>query len=267
MAKGNDIFYDARLVEETRTHFATILEGRYSEPFFYCFFKIIQRKVYLGYYTYRGREVKLKGIVDFIFSKHYGLGLNGIDQFILPICDVMIYDETESQYARQILKWLKKESSLFKLPKKAHEFERLLSWVRYRKGTGRVSNREIRIFIKLYNSHPEFLERIGQAREFRTFEQAGIAAGIVQVRPGVSIRINRDMTGEEYDIAAEKIYNMLGPEGNCRLIERLISIQKNDKTIQAGYTKSGGDAEEDDETIASSLCERIRISGDDGPGD
>jgi uncharacterized protein YacL (UPF0231 family) len=268
LSAGADLFYDARLVEETRLHLAVVLDGRYSEQFFYCFFKLIERKVYLGYYTFKNKKVELKGVIDFIFNKNYGLGLKGIDQFVLAIADVMIYDETESQYARQIIKWLKKQSPLFKLPPKAYEFERLLSWVRFRKQTGKVSNREIRIFIEIYNKYPEYLSDIGEGRKYKTFEQAGIASGIVTKIPGSNIRFNIDMTLDELKDVASKIYKLLGSERNCKLIELLIQIQEEeiyrDNAAKIGKNNAlPGDFDaEYSESAAISLCDRIRNGSD-----
>jgi hypothetical protein len=267
VSRGPDIFYDARLVEETRLHLATILDGRYSEQFYYCFFKIIERKTYLGYYTFKNKQIQLKGIVDFIHSKHYGFGLNSIEHFMIALSDAMVYDETESQYARQTVKWLAKQSPLFKLPRKVYEFERLLSWVRFRKATSRVTNREIRIFIHLYNAYPEYLPDVGEGRKFKTFEQAGIAAGIVTKIPGKNIRFNIDMTIAELEDVAEKIYDLLGPERNCKLIELLINAQE----AKVNYV-NGGEAGEDyadsddyggghSQPAALSLCNRIREGG------
>lgn len=272
MAAGQDLFYDARLVEEVRLHLATILDKRYSEQFYYCFFKLIERKTYLGYYTFKNKRVELRGIVDFVHSKHYGLGLDSVEHFMIAISDTMIYDETESQYARQVVKWLANESYMFKFPRRVYEFERLLSWVRFRKATGRVTNREVRIFIELYNRLPEYLPDIGEGRVYKTFEQAGIVAGIVTKIPGKNIRFNLDMTVAELESVAEKIYDLLGPERNCKLIELLILAQEkskdhvNDREAGEDYADSDDYRGGHSQPAAISLCDRIRNGSDSGTG-
>ena len=217
-----DAFADAKLVEETRLYYSYILAGRYSEQFFVCFFKIIQKKIYLGYITLKGKKVELKGICDFLFSKHYGLGIKTIDSFVLAITDQAVYDETESQYARQVIKWLKKESYLFAFPRKAYELERLYALIRYRRKIKQISHKEINLFIKMYNTHPEILPDIGEGRQYRTFEQAAVACGMITLIKKKGIGFLEEMNDEELKTAAKSVYQILGKEKSCRFVEHLL---------------------------------------------
>jgi hypothetical protein len=217
-----DAFADAKLVEETRLYYSYILAGRYSEQFYVCFFKIIQKKIYLGYITLKGKKVQLKGILDFLYSKFYGLGIKNIDSFVLAISDQAVYDETESQYARQVLKWLKSESYLFTLPRKVYELERLYALIRYRRRLKQISQKEINLFIKLYNTNSEILPDIGEDRKYKTFEQAAVACGMIELTKKKNIGFLEEMNDEELKKAAKSVYQILDKDKSCRFVEHLL---------------------------------------------
>jgi hypothetical protein len=221
-----DPFADARLVEELRLYYSYIIEGRYSEQFYICLFKIIKKEIYKGYFTFSGKQVKLKGIIDFLHSKHYGLGIKDISEFMIAYVDQMIYDETESQYARQIVKWLRKQHYTFKFPRKAYELERLLSWIRFKKSKNKIKPRDILFFIEIYNKFPDILPDIGEGRRYKDFEQAAIACDITKAIRKRNIALNEDMNEAELRSAARGIYSVLGEKVNHRLIELMIECQE-----------------------------------------
>jgi hypothetical protein len=239
---GADPFSNARLVEELRLHYSHILEGRYSEQFYVCFFKVIEKKIYLGYTTLAGKQIELKGILDFLHSKHYGLGITRLHDFMLAFVDQMIYDETESQYARQIVEWLRNQSYLFKFPRKVYELERLFSWIRYRKAKKKINQKEINLFILIYNKCPDILKNIGEGRDYRTFEQAAIAAGLIAAVKKRRVPFYDDMNENELRYAANQIYRIVGPTVNHRLIEILLERQESNGDLPIKY-----EAEQEDD--------------------
>jgi len=224
----NDIFYPARLVADTRLHLSTIMNGQYSEPFYMNMCKIVELKIYLGYLTVKGKEIKLKGIKDFFFNVCYGLGIRDYNQFIANLTKTCLKDKSRTKYALKFIEWLRKEDSSFNFPQELFEYRRLMISVRYMK---RISKkRQFWLYSavrEMYEHHPHLLEKIGEDREYKTIEKCYFDNGLGHRKEKIKpIALYNEPTLAEVEQLADVLYDRLGGHKTKYLILKMLEICK-----------------------------------------
>lgn len=229
----NDTFYGARLVADARLHLGTIMNGQYSEPFFVTMCKIMSQEVYLGYTTFTGKEIKLKGIKDFLYSSLYGLGLKAttVHLFLGNCSKAAINDKTQTQYSMKFIKWLQKQDPVFDFPQELFEYKRLRIYVSYRYRR-RKSEMWLRLglLLSLYHQKPHLLQHIGQGRKYEDIvkccEDNYIAEVSKKLRP---IELYKNPTIDQVRRLAEKLNERLDKLEKRVLIATLIELYKLDE--------------------------------------
>jgi hypothetical protein len=228
----HDDFYDARLVADARLHLSTIMNGQYSEPFFVTMCKIMKRETYLGYKTFRGKDVKLKGIIDFFYSKHYGLGINqhSINLFLANCSQVAIEDKTQTQYAYRLITWLRGQDPRFDFPAEFFEYKRLCTVLRYMpKRLKKERWRQQKLLLMLYKSYPHLLKEIGSGRQFKNIveccEHYKLCSQFETVR---LIKFYKNPNAHAVKALAEDIHERLDKHKRRVLIATLIELYKRD---------------------------------------
>lgn len=234
----NDTFHGARLVADARLHLGTIMNGQYSEPFFVTMCKIMSEKVYLGYTTFTGKEIKLKGIKDFLYSSLYGLGLKAttIHIFLANCSKAAISDKTQTQYSMRFIKWLRQQDAVFNFPQELFEYKRLRIAVsyRYRRRKPEMWLR-LNLLLSLYHQKPHLLEHIGPGREYEDIvkccEDNYISEVSKKLKP---IELYKNPTLEQVRKLAQKLNERLDKLERRVLIATLIELYKSDERSNDG---------------------------------
>lgn len=225
-----DTFYGARLVADARLHLGAIMNGQYSEPFFVTMCKITSQEVYLGYTTFTGKEVKLKGIKDFLYNSLYGLGLKAstIHVFLANCAKAAINDKTQTQYSMRFIRWLQKQDDIFAFPQEVFEYKRLRFFIvsRYRKRKSEMWLR-LGMLASLYNQMPHLLQDVGPGRKYpdivKCCEEHYIAEASKKLRP---IELYKNPTLDQVHKLAEKLDERLDKLKKRALIAKLIELYK-----------------------------------------
>lgn len=226
----NDTFYGARLVADARLHLGTIMNGQYSEPFFVTMCKIMSSEVYLGYTTFTGREIKLKGIKDFLYSSLHGLGLKAttIHIFLANCSKAAINDKTQTQYSMRFIRWLQKQDPVFDFPQELFEYKRLRIHVsyRYRRKKPEMWLR-LGMLTSIYHQRPDLLQHIGPGRKYEDIvkccEANYIAQASKKLRP---IELYKNPTVDQVRKLAKKLDERLDKLEKRVLIATLIELYK-----------------------------------------
>ena len=113
MLDRNDPHYGALLIEQARLHLGTVMAGQDSEPFFMAMLQIAEAGVHLQYLSLKNKEVKLKGIKDFLQSVYYGLGIKDIESLTANIIKSSLKERSKNKYAHQFIEWLKTQDAEF----------------------------------------------------------------------------------------------------------------------------------------------------------
>lgn len=178
MIDKSDPYYGALLIEEARLHLGTVMAGQDSEPFFVAMLKIVESKIYLGYTTLKGKEVKLKGVKDFLQSVYYGLGVRDLNAFVLSVVKSSLKERSKNKYAHQFIEWLKEQDPVFQFPPEYFEYRRVVKMIFYNK---RIPKKTKLLSYKwarfIYNTQPELLSSIGYDRKYKTVESCYYGEG------------------------------------------------------------------------------------------
>lgn len=226
----SDTFYGARLVADARLHLGAIMNGQYSEPFFVTMCKIMSQDVYLGYTTFTGKEVKLSGIKDFLYSSLYGLGLKPatINIFLSNCSKAAINDKTQTQYSMRFIKWLQAQDPIFAFPQELFEYKRLRYWVacKYKRRKSEMWLR-LGLLLSIYNQKPHLLQDIGVNRKYpdvvQCAEENDISEVSKKLRP---IELYKNPTVDQVRKLAEKLDERLDRRKKRVLIANLIELYR-----------------------------------------
>lgn len=227
---GRDQFWAARLVESTRFHLAVIMQDEYSEEFYVNMCRIAKYKIYLGYKTLKGKDCQLTGIKDFLWSRHYGLGVSNMNEFMRMITKQSINDKTKEQFARHFLDWLCTQDRTFNLPPEIFEYRRLLYWIRKKPDNDLFSkkrNPQEYVWLKfIYHTHPDLLVDIGPGRKYKALRDVMVAHGYTYDRQSKSVSIQKYPSQKEIKQTAKSIYGILGPQFSKKLVLEIIRYHK-----------------------------------------
>lgn len=230
MLDTNDIFYEYRLVLDTRLHLAAVLRGQFSEPFFVNMCKIAYRKIYLGYTNPLGEKSEMYSIMGFFRNRSHGLGIIEIAEFCAKMRMVAIHDKSKKQYAVRFLEWLSRQDEYFTYPQEVYEYKRLISLAnRSELGIKRKKYiyRAVSIINFLYKAHPEVLADIGFDRKHKNIFEVGKLYDFQTSRQTFKqLRIFKNQTTYQTQQTAECLYRELGTYQSKVLVSRIIELLK-----------------------------------------
>jgi hypothetical protein len=236
--KGQDEWWPKRIVAEARIHLASIYAGHFDENFYRCLCLIVNHRVYLGYRVKVDKEIKLKGIKDFLFSIHYGLGIEDLVEFISITTRLAVEDKSSEKYARTFLRWIRHQDSIFALPPEAWEYKRIFTGLKLQarkdiKAKKKPDNRMYAYLKTLYHCHPEVLIEIGKGRKYANVYEAVIDLGIAVKKERSIIRIARPENVEQITETAEALCKQLGLAVSKVFIRKMLDYIKSQENIEA----------------------------------
>jgi hypothetical protein len=225
----SDEFYGARLVADARLHLGAIMNGQYSEPFFVTMCKIISQEVYLGYKNFSGKQVKLSGIKDFLYSFHHGLGLKAstIDLFCLNCTKLALKDRSQSKYAFRFVDWLKKQDEKFVFPEEVFELRKIYAQISLEQRTDRKEKwRQLSLAKKIYSTNSELLSGIGAGKKYKNVVDCAEALGLLKKPRLIRQNLYNNPTERNLFLLAKQLSRILAPRERRCLIANMIEIYK-----------------------------------------
>lgn len=244
-----DDFYGARLVASARLHLPNVINGQPSPLFFEAMCEIVERRVYRGYKTMRGKDVKLSGIKDFMFNFHYGLGIKDMPHFLSNCVHIDMNKTPKDKNLRRFIDWLKTEDpNSFQFPAHYWEFRRLQIATYQMRGSKDKKMLYLNMLRIMYNTHPEILRFIGVNRKYTSIPQAYQKEGYTE-RPQVlkPIKLYRNPNMYEIETLARNLNARLDKLKNRILIAKLIEIYKVNEAIEKHLAR--GTSPDDDSEI------------------
>lgn len=219
MLNKGDPFYEAMLVEDARLHLATVMAGQDSEPFFMTMLKIIEADVHHGYTTMRGKEVRLKGIKDFVHSVYYGLGIKDLGEFIVAVTKSALREKSKNRYAYKFVDWLRDEDHTFRFPESFFEYRRLIrETARNRKKKKFDKILDYRTIKFLYQAQPDILIEIGNGRKYKNAQECYYALGYSEKKEALKpIKVFRNPTNLQVEEVGRLLFERFGP-GKSRIL-------------------------------------------------
>lgn len=225
MSSKDDPYYGALLIEEARLHLGTVMAGQDSEPFFVAMLRIIDAKIYLGYRTLRDKDVRLRGIKDFLQSVYYGLGIKDIDGFIANVVKSSLKERSRSKYAHQFIEWLKTQDPVFQFPPEYFEYRRVIRMIFYNKRMQQkmklLSYKRARF---IYNTDPGLLSCIGYDRKYKTVESCYYGEGLEEKQEILKpIKSYQNPTEFQLGQLADSLFERLGKSKAAMLASELLA--------------------------------------------
>lgn len=219
MLNKSDPYYGALLVENARLHLGTVMAGQDSEPFFLTMLKIAESRVYLGYRNLRDKDVRLRGIKDFLYSVYYGLGIKDMNEFLINVTKSALNERSKNKYAYKFIDWLKTQDELFEFPQEFFEFRRVVCEIhRDRKKHKIKKHFEYKTARFLYETVPHLMVNIGRGREYKSVSDCYYKLGYAEEKKSLSsVKIYQNPTKEQLAEAGSDIFEKLGP-GRSRLL-------------------------------------------------
>ena len=230
-----DEFYDARLIATARLHLGTVVNGQSSEMFFATMCKIIDRKAYLGYKAFNGKDVKLSGVKDFIFNSLYGLGVKKatLSTLLANCMKAATNDKSQAQYSVRVVKWLAAENEAFDFPQEMFEFFRIKASIEspYKK-PGKTASKMLKILSRLYHQYPSALQHIGPDRKYKNvFECARDFTIWDRPERLTPITLYKHPRLSQIHDLAENLSERLDMKKRRILIASMIELYKRDKAL------------------------------------
>ena len=240
LSKG-DPFYGALLVENARLHLGTVMAGQ--EPFFMAMLKIAESKVYLGYTTIRGKEVKLKGIKDFIHSVYYGLGVKNLGEFILAVTKSALKEKSKNRYAYKFIDWLKEQDQTFRFPESFFEYRRIVKSIaldRKKKKFHKILDYRTAKF--LYQMQPDLLAEIGPGRKYKNVQECYYANGYGEKKQILKpIKVFRNPTNLQVEEVGKLLFERFGSAKSRVLALKLLEQCADARAARAGDPEPADD--------------------------
>lgn len=231
----SDPFYGARLIAAARLHLGAVINNDNSEEFFVTMCKIIRNEFYLGYKTFTGKDVKLAGMKDFIFSSHYGLGIKKatMSTFLANCAKAAVNDKTQSQCAKRFVKWLGEQHDKFALPQAYHEYRRIDGYINIKyKNRNKEKWRRIHLLDRLYAQYPEKLEEIGAGRKYKDVTDCCQDLGFWQKKERLKpLSLYRYPTILQVEDLARDLSKRLDRRKRRVLVAKMIEIYKQESSV------------------------------------
>ncbi len=243
-----DEFYDARLVASARLHLPSVMNRQSSPLFFEAMCEIVEKRIYRGYKSMYGKDVKLSGIKDFLHNFHYGLGIREMPEFISNCVHIDLNRTPIDKNIRRFLDWLKEEDpNSFQFPPHYWELRRLQMSIFQMRGSREKKRNYFAMLKIIYNTHPEILKLIGVNRKYKSVPEAYLKEGYVN-RPQklTPIKLYSHPSYREIEELARNLNARLDKLKNRVLIAKLIEIYKINEAIET-HLRRGTSPDDDDE--------------------
>jgi hypothetical protein len=240
--------YDAVLVANARLHLSNVVNGNMSELFFDAMGEIIQRKVYLGYKTINGKQAKLRGIKDFFYNFHYGLGIKNLPEFLANCARLDADGKSRDGKIRKFIQWLHEEDpDSFEFPDSYWEFRRLRIAISKMSGSLEKKYHYLNLLKLIYLNAPEELRYIGPTRKYSSIPKAYKDVIKPHLKKVLTpIKLFQYPTAAEVEELARELYSRLDKYKVRVLIARLIEIYKLNDAIEK-HLERGTSADDDSE--------------------
>ena len=237
MLNKSDPHYGAMLIEQARLHLGTVMAGQDSEPFFMTMLQIAEAGVHLEYLTLKNKEVKLKGIKDFLQSVYYGLGIKDIEGFTANVIKSSLKERSRNKYAHQFIEWLKTQDSEFQFPQEYFEYRRVTRMLYYDKRMPEkrkaLSYRWARF---IYNTEPSLLKEIGGDRKYKTVQACYYGEKFEEKQEILKpIRTYQNPTDFQISELADSLFQRLGKGKSRRLASELTYRAGSDEDDDDGH--------------------------------
>jgi hypothetical protein len=247
MLNKSDPFYGALLVEDARLHLGTVMAGQDSEPFFMTMLKIVESNIYLGYTTIRGKEVKLRGIKDFIHSVYYGLGVKDLGEFILAVTKSALKEKSKNRYAYKFIDWLKEQDQAFNFPESFFEYRRIVKSIainRKKKKFDKIL--DYRTAKYLYQMQPSLLADIGPGRKYKSVQECYYAEGYGEKKQTLKpIKIFQNPTNLQVEEVGKLLFERFGSAKS-----RILALNLLEQCADARAARAGDPEPADDDDAA-----------------
>lgn len=223
MLNKNDPHYGALLIEQARLHLGTVMAGQDSEPFFIAMLQIAEAGVHLKYLTLKNKEVRLKGIKDFLQSVYYGLAIRDIDSFIANVVKSSLKEKSRSRYAHQFIEWLKTQDSEFQFPQEYFEYRRVIKMIYYNKKMPRKTKALAYKWARfIYNTNSSLLSEIGWDRKYKTVHACYFGEKFEEKQQILKpIKTYQNPTDFQVSQLADSLFQRLGKGKSRRLASEL----------------------------------------------
>lgn len=237
MLNKSDPHYGAMLIEQARLHLGTVMAGQDSEPFFMAMLQIAEAGVHLEYLTLKNKEVKLKGIKDFLQSVYYGLGIKDIQSFTASTVKSSLKERSKNKYAHQFIEWLKTQDPEFQFPQEYFEYRRVTRMLFYDK---RMTKDARSLSYKwarfIYNTEPALLKEIGWDRKYKTVKACYYGEKFEEKQQILKpIKTYRNPTDFQIAELADSLFQRLGEGKSRRLASELKSRAGSNEDEDNGY--------------------------------
>jgi hypothetical protein len=223
MLDRNDPHYGALLIEQARLHLGTVMAGQDSEPFFMAMLQIAEAGVHLQYLSLKNKEVKLKGIKDFLQSVYYGLGIKDIESLTANIIKSSLKERSKNKYAHQFIEWLKTQDAEFQFPQEYFEYRRITRTLYYNKRMPKkIKSLSYKWARFIYNTDPTLLKEIGWDRKYKTVQACYYGEKFEEKQQILKpIKTYQNPTDFQISELADSLFQRLGEGKSRRLASEL----------------------------------------------
>jgi hypothetical protein len=237
MSNKSDPHYGAMLIEQARLHLGTVMAGQDSEPFFVAMLQIAEAGVHLEYLTLKNKEVRLKGIKDFLQSVYYGLGIKDLENFTANVVKSSLKERSRNKYAHQFIEWLRTQDPEFQFPQEYFEYRRIRRMIWYDK---KMSENLKKLSYKwarfIYNTDPSLLNDIGLDRKYKTVQACYYGEGFEEKQRILKpIKTYQNPTDFQVCQLADSLFQRLGKGKSRKLASELIHRAGSDADQDHGY--------------------------------
>lgn len=243
MPNKSDPYYAALLVEDARLHLGTVMAGKDSEPFFVAMLTIVNENIHYGYTTLRNKDVKLKGIKDFIHSVHYGLGIRTLNDFVNAVMKSALKERSRNRYGYEFIDWLRKEDDCFNFPPSFFEYRRLMiDTAKNRRKNKFEKILDYRTIKFLYQARPELLGEIGPGRKYKDPQRCWTDNGYGEEKKRLTpIKLFTNPTNLQLEEAGRQLFERFGPAKSRILAMNLLGHCADARAARTGNSPPPGD--------------------------
>ena len=237
MSNKSDPHYGAMLIEQARLHLGTVMAGQDSEPFFVAMLQIAEAGVHLEYLTLKNKEVRLKGIKDFLQSVYYGLGIKDLENFTVNVVKSSLKERSKNKYAHQFIEWLRTQDSEFQFPREYFEYRRIRRMIWYdKKMPQNLKTLSYKWARFIYNAEPSLLNDIGWDRKYKTVQACYYGEGFEEKQRILKpIKTYQNPTDFQVCQLADSLFQRLGKGKSRKLASELIHRAGSDADQDHGY--------------------------------